>query len=60
MTNKQHAIVVGVTQLIKPPAAMSTPSLAFKVMRHEPLTGKASDPIPVLHSATARQEELAR
>jgi hypothetical protein len=49
-------VFMGVTQLIKPPTAMFAPTLAFKVMRrilrHEQLTGKASDPIPTLNSVT--------
>lgn len=45
-------VFMGVTQMIKPPAAMFAPTLAFKVMRrmikHVPLQGTAGDPIPAL------------
>jgi 2-polyprenyl-6-methoxyphenol hydroxylase-like FAD-dependent oxidoreductase len=48
-------VFMGVTQLIKPPTAMFTPTLAFKVMRRlikrVPPQGKATDPIPAFTPA---------
>jgi len=45
-------VFMGVTQMTKPPTAMLAPTLAFKVMRrmikHVPLQGKATDPIPAI------------
>jgi 2-polyprenyl-6-methoxyphenol hydroxylase-like FAD-dependent oxidoreductase len=45
-------VFMGVSQLIKPPTALFTPTLAFKVLRRMikpvPPQGKASDPIPSL------------
>ena len=53
----RHALdtFMGVSQLMKSPAAMFAPTLAAKVMRrmiqHVPPQGRASDPIPVLQAA---------
>ena len=48
---------MGVTHLVKSPAAMFAPTLAFKVMRRTlqrtPPQGNASDPIPVLRARSA-------